>query len=657
MFLNNKVAGFLLLAITFTHPSVAISGLLAVLFTIIFAELIEFDDSYLAQGFYIYNSLLVGMGIGFIFSPSVMSVALIALASAFTFMFAFMLNRLFAVYSIPILSLPFSIITVFIYLASFKYATLLTPIVEKESLFTIELPLIISGFLTSLGTIFFLPSTLAGLLILLLILYFSRIVFLMAMTGYYFGILIHSYLINSYTQALYDPYAFNYILVAIALCGVFLLPTLKNFFLALIGVAISVLITDAISILFNHYAIPVFTFPFNITVITFIFTLSITQYKGFNRMIKATPEYSLSNYLSRLYRFGKTPIKISLPFTGEWLVYQSFNDVWTHQGKYKHAYDFTKLKDGKSYENEGLIPSDYHAFGESIVSPVNGYVVDARHDLIDNMIGEIDRINNWGNYIIIKSDLGFYVEISHIMQYSLNVKVGDYLQEGTIIAKCGNSGYSPEPHIHIQAQELPYLGSFTMEFYFSEYIKNSELIFNSIPKKNALISSVISDISISSRLHFILDDTFEYRVFKDEEEQDSTVFKVKMNDYGQFFLEDEESNHLYFYNDRKQFYFYNYKGKESHLKWLFKIAPRIPFINSMELSFRDSLPVYVVKTPWKTLLIELLSTINPKFYKQEFLYHFDGKCISSTQGEVCLETNNKALTSIKYQNIELRRKI
>ncbi|MDF1878927.1 urea transporter [Sulfurimonas sp. SAG-AH-194-C20] len=657
LFLNNKYVGALLLLITFTNPSVAISGLFGVLFTILFAELIEFKESYLAQGFYIYNSLLVGMGIGFLFSPSLISTALIAMASAFTFMLSFMLNRLFSVYKIPILSLPFSIVTMFIYLASLKYSNLLSTLLNNATTFDIQLPLIISGFLKSFGTIFFLPSNIAGAMILLLVLYFSRILFVMAVSGYYFGITIHSYLIGSFEQALYDPYAFNYILVAIALCGVFLLPTWKNYILALIGVAISVMLTDAISILFSYYSIPVFTLPFNITVIVFIFILSMTYYKEFNLEIKSTPEYSLSNYLSRIFRFGKTHVRLSLPFSGEWSVYQAFDDSWTHKGEYKYAYDFVKLKEGRTYENEGLYASDYHAFGESILSPVSGYVVAARHDLIDNIIGEVDRINNWGNYIIIKSDSGFFVEISHLMQYSLTLKVGDYVESNAIVAKCGNSGYSPEPHIHIQAQYLGVLGGFTQEFCFSEYIQKKRLFFNTVPQKRELVYAVIKDRSISSRLHFILDDSFEYEVYLDEKYIENVVFSVRMNTYSQFYLEDVLGNELYFYNDAKQFYFYSYKGGESHLRWLFKLAPRIPFVSSGTINFVDYLPVYLLKGKLESAFIEFLSTINQNVYKQETEYHFDGKCISSSYGEVYLESTNKALTLISYNQTQLRRKL
>ena len=655
LFLNNKFAGLFLLFITFINPSIAISGIVAIIFTIIFASVIDLKETYLSQGFYIYNSLLVGMGIGFIFEPTIISIILIGIASALTFLLSFMLNKLFSVYKIPILSLPFSIVTMFLYLASLKYSGLLSSLVNNATIYDISLPLIISGFLKSFGTIFFLPNNIAGILMISLVLYFSRIIVIMALSGYYFGVFIHSFLIGSFEQALYDPYAFNYILVAIALCGVFLLPTIKNYFLALIGVAISVVLTDAIGMLFQFYAIPVFTIPFNITVITFIFVLSIIYYKEFNTNIKETPEKSLSNYLSTIFRFGKTNIKISLPFAGEWSVYQEFNDEWTHKGEFKYAYDFVKIKDEKTYKNEGLYKEDYYAFGESILSPVSGYVVDFRHDLIDNTIGEVDRVNNWGNYIIIKSDLGFFVEISHLMQYSISVNIGEYVKLNSIIAKCGNSGYSPEPHIHIQVQELGFLGSFTKEFIFSEYINDKELILNQVPNKQESITSVMSDRSISSRLLFILDDKFKYKVYTNNKFIKEIKFIVKMNESGEFYFCDEKNNRLYFYNDLTQFYFYNYIGSDSHLKQLFILAPRIPFISSKKIEFIDYLPVNLLRSKFKNSYIELISTINKEFYKIQSKYSFDGETINSEFGEVSLEAFHKGFTNIKYNHIELRR--
>jgi len=650
IFLNNEIAGAILFALSFLIPSVGISGLFAVFITIIFAELLTLREEVLENGFYLYNSLLVGMGIGYIFSPTYLSFFLIFILSSFTFLLSFVLYKLFLAYKIPILSLPFSIVTIIAYLASLKYSHLYSNLINSHIAYDIHIYSLIDPFFKSLGTIFFLPNVLAGLVISLIILYFSRITFFMGILSFYLGIFIHSLLVSSFSQALNDPYAFNYILVGVALGGIFLLPTLKNYILAFLGVIMSVVIVDAMNVFFNYYAIPVFTIPFNIIVMMFIFVLSSIYYKEFNYNIKKTPEKSLSYYLSNIFRFGKD-IKIALPFGGKWNVYQAFNGEWTHKGKWKYAYDFVIKKDGKSYKNEGLYPSDYYCFGESVLSPVNGYVVALRDDLSDNIIGEIDRINNWGNYIIIKNDAGYFVEISHLMQYSINIKVGDYVHQGQIIAKCGNSGYSPEPHIHIQLQKFAILGSETLPFIFSEYIKENKLFYNSLPKKDETIKSLIVDKSMQLRFNFILDDVYKYINEKDEEIE----FKVNMNSFGEFYFVDKNSNKLYFYSTPSLFYFYNYEGDNSYLKELFKLAPKIPFINAKNIKYSDILPIYLLHNKIKSSLIEFMSAFKPYIYKKEFSYNFDNLILSSQFGIIKLDMHKKGFTQIQTKNFILRR--
>jgi murein DD-endopeptidase MepM/ murein hydrolase activator NlpD len=241
------------------------------------------------------------------------------------------------------------------------------------------------------------------------------------------------------------------------------------------------------------------------------------------------------------------------------------------------------------------------------------------------------------------------------MQNSILVNVGDYIQANTSIAKCGNSGYSPVPHIHIQVQEFGLIGSFTKKFIFSEYRKGEKLLLNTLPKKDEIIHAIINDRGISSRFLFILDDTFKYEVYKDETLIDKIEFKVKMNELSEFYLRDKDNNKLYFYNDLKQFYFYNYTGNNSYLKQLFILVPRIPFINNQKISFKDYLPVYLLTTKLQSIYIELISTLRKEFYKQTKEYCFDGNTISSEFGEVSIEPQHKGFAKIEYDNIKLRR--
>jgi len=649
LFLRDVKAGFLLFLLSFLLPSVGVLGIVAILATVLFAEFINVRDEYLKYGFYLYNSLLVGMGVGYFFDVTVVTVLLTVMLSILTFLISFSINKVFVKYSLPLLSLPFAIVSMIFYLASLKYTGLLSNILYRQPLFEIRLPF--EAFFKSMGTIFFLPFSIAGLVISVIILFYSRILFLLAFTGFWIGVLFHSFFVP-FPQALNSPYNFNYLLISMALGGVFLIPNLKNFFLAFLAVFLSIVFIDAMEVFFNIYALPVYTLPFNIITLLFVMILFSLGYSYFNYNIKETPEKSLIYFLSTLYRFGGSDIKINLPFTGEWCVYQGFDDEWTHKGSWKYAYDFVIKKNSKTYANDGLFLEDYYAFGKPVISPVNGYVVALRDDLPDNFIGNVDRKHNWGNYIIIKSNFGYFVEISHLMQHSLNVKIGDYVKVGDIIAKCGNSGYSPEPHIHIQVQKFGVLGSETLPFKFIDFIKDDKLYFYELPKKNEIIESTLADKSMKLRLTFILDDKFKYEM-SDNDKTKTVEFTVKMNEKGEFYFFDGE-NRLYFYNDEKLFYFYEYEGGESVLKELFKVAPKIPLVNK-NIEYIDVLPPQFKYGLIKKSMIELVLPFIPNLFAQKTVYKKETLSIMSEYGEVVFSFYEKGFDKIKTQKFELRR--
>jgi len=649
LFLRDVKAGAVLFLLSFLLPSVGILGIVAIVVTVLFAEMINLRDEYLKYGFYLYNSLLVGMGVGYYFNVTPVTVLLTVILAILTFLISFSLNRVFVKYSLPLLSLPFAFVSMIFYLASLKYTGLLSNIINRHTMFDVSVPL--SAFFKSMGTVFFLPNAFAGIVISLIILYYSRILFLLGFAGFWAGVFFHSLFIP-FDQSLNSFYNFNFILIAMALGGVFLIPYSKNFLLALLAVILSAVLIDAMEVFFNIYMLPVYTLPFNMVTLLFIMLLYSVGYKYFNYSIKETPEKSLLSFLSATFRFGGNDIKINLPFTGVWTVYQAFDGEWTHKGNWKYAYDFVIEKNGKTYQNEGLFLEDYYAFGKPVTAPVNGYVVALRSDLPDNFIGEVDRFNNWGNYIIIKSDYGYFVEISHLMQNSVNVKVGDYVKVGDIIAKCGNSGYSPQPHIHIQVQKYGVLGSETIPFKFVDYIKGNKLYYYALPKKGEAVEATTVDKAMKLRMSFILDDTFTYKVVQKNSEEEVT-FKVKMNDKGEFYLCDSQ-NRLYFYTDEKLFYFYDYQGGDSYLKEIFKLMPKVPLINK-EVEYEDILPPQFKFGLFKQIIIDLILPFNFELFAKKTRYVKRQLNISSEYGEVWFSFYEKGFSRIKTDKIELRR--
>ena len=55
---------------------------------------------------------------------------------------------------------------------------------------------------------------------------------------------------------------------------------------------------------------------------------------------------------------------------------------------------------------------------------------------------------------------------------------------------CGNSGYSPQPHIHIQVQATEEIGSQTIPFSFFGYTISGKFYANNLPEENEIIESL-----------------------------------------------------------------------------------------------------------------------------------------------------------------------
>jgi len=112
--------------------------------------------------------------------------------------------------------------------------------------------------------------------------------------------------------------------------------------------------------------------------------------------------------------------------------------------------------EGKSNTENKKISASYYCYGKSIIAPADGVVVNLNNKHNDSRVdGKKVYCDAWdirGNFIVIKHNDKEYSAIAHIMQNSFMVNIGDKVRQGEIIAKCGNSGNTSEPHIHFQLQ-------------------------------------------------------------------------------------------------------------------------------------------------------------------------------------------------------------
>ena len=90
---------------------------------------------------------------------------------------------------------------------------------------------------------------------------------------------------------------------------------------------------------------------------------------------------------------------------------------------------------GQWYIHKGMDFSTYRS-GDPIIATANGQVVTISYD------------SGLGNYVIVKHKHGFYTRYAHMSQ-SL-VTIGQFVSQGDVIGRIGNTGISTGPHLHYE---------------------------------------------------------------------------------------------------------------------------------------------------------------------------------------------------------------
>jgi murein DD-endopeptidase MepM/ murein hydrolase activator NlpD len=149
-----------------------------------------------------------------------------------------------------------------------------------------------------------------------------------------------------------------------------------------------------------------------------------------------------------------------------------------------------------------MIAQDYYCYNKPVFAPADGYVETIIDNIDDNEIGQVNTINNWGNSIVIRHLNGLYTQISHLRKGTFKVSKGEFVKKGDILANCGNSGRSPEPHLHFQVQTLPNVGAKTLDYPFAYYYRQNEntdlLMQFKKPEKGDIVSPVSTNNFIFS---------------------------------------------------------------------------------------------------------------------------------------------------------------
>ena len=597
-FSNRKWFGAAILIASFASPFIGLMALLGVLISNLAAFILKFDTEKIRSGFYGFNGILFGASTAFYFELNNLLLLLIPIFIIITFLISAVLeHHLETAFNLPGLSLPF-IISVYIFVIFLTNYNHITPNIHQYgvdssiSSFTYYANI----YLKSLSLIIFQPDITAGIIIIIAILIFSRVLFVLSIVSFVLNVLLLKFILPNHFDNLLILSSFNSILTAFALGGSLIIPSRKSFLLVIISSLMVVIFTGFFSRLLSGSLLPLLVLPFNFIVLGTIYSLKFRKDQTDLVLLYFKPGSPEDNYYyhqKRKARFENFKYLFpELPFFGEWKVSQGFNGEHTHKNDWKYAWDFMVVdKNGSQFSNEGLNLEDYYCFGLPVISSLDGEVVRIVSSVRDNEPGEVNLQQNFGNTVIISHQYGLFSSISHLKSDSIKVKEGDKIKKGDMIGSCGNSGRSPYPHIHFQFQLNDKIGDKTHLFPISHFIDkesgNTFLQTFSYPKENSTVQNIDVHNTIKDAFNFKLGDkiTFEYQV---DGKAQTESWEVKVDIYNQLFIESSKNAMAEIYLTDKVFYITSYVGEKNTALYYFHLAAaQVPLCFQEELYWED----------------------------------------------------------------------
>ncbi len=641
-FSNRKVLAALILLVTFFNPYTGAAGFAATIIAAATAWFIGFSREQVKSGLYTYSGLLMGLGMGTFYEFSPGFWILLFIASVLSVLLSAALIAKLGKSNLPALSLAF-ILTLWVVILSSRefaaigltqrniywlnemYATggndLIRLVQWMENL---QMPAALSGFFRSLSAIIFQSNIAAGIVLTIGLFLFSRIALTLMVAGYTIAILFIQ-LMDGYAGSVnYYNLGTNFMLVSVALGGFYIIPSVRSYLWSLITVPVSYILVIALWKITYTWGLPVFSLPFCITVILFIYVLQLRKSGG--KMVLTpvqyySPEENLYRYLNSRDRiYTRFYFPLILPFNGEWTVSQGYEGKQTHKGDWSKALDFViRDKEGKTWQGAGTRPEDFYCYNKPVLSPADAVVEEVIPYVEDNPVGGNNTRQNWGNTIVLKHAEGLYTKLSHLRKGSIKVVKGEYVKKGMLLAACGNSGRSPEPHLHFQVQATPYIGSRTLAYPFASYVLHDTTDIRlpetfTTPKEAA----IVSNIQISPSLLQAFDFKPGLRIRAKSTAHREEEWEVMVSAYNEtYFYAAAPGAYAYFVNDGSLFYFTNFYGSRNSLLYLFYLSAykvllsadkRIPvtdtypqglFGNRITRWLQDFIAPFYLYTNWK----------------------------------------------------------
>ncbi|MBY0546524.1 MAG: urea transporter [Candidatus Obscuribacterales bacterium] len=566
--LNQPLSKALILFCALLQPSSGLLGLLGGLGVLLAHRLLQFQAE--NERIEIVNGILFGMLVGSLYAPSALSAILTLAGALLVSLTGAFLADILRQARLPLLGLPYAIVSFMILPVA---AWLNVPLAPLAQIYTLPLPLFLTSLLNPLGAIYFNGTPLGGLLVLTGFAVSSRYLALIAIAASFISYVYLSVLGISTSSTLFLIAQMNGVLTACVIGSLYAVPGRRSVIVALMAALITCTVALCLARLLWVFSLPALALPF--VLVTYCCLVVFTARRGrtwacFWLSSPSLPETSLERILvAKVRGIDSGSIALRAPFAGSWQVYQGFEGDHTHRGQWRYALDFFQVQRERSFVDSGASLQDFHCFGKPVVSPAFGTVVSCRADLPDNRPGDVDTTNNWGNFILIRLDCGLYVMLAHLQRNSVRVQVNHRVHPGMMLAAVGNSGRSPQPHLHMHVQEDAVPGSVTVPFHLTAVLtqRGEDFVYalSAVPGEKDNLVVPTNNIALKRALRLTVGTRFDFDLVVGGSAPVGRSVEVKLDIYGQFRLETDSGASMGFTLNDDFLAVYNRVGPKDEL--------------------------------------------------------------------------------------------
>jgi murein DD-endopeptidase MepM/ murein hydrolase activator NlpD len=202
--------------------------------------------------------------------------------------------------------------------------------------------------------------------------------------------------------------------------------------------------------------------------------------------IPEPPKDSYAGYIDKT--------KLRLPFDGTWMVSQGgrriFDNAFMATEEDHYGLSFAYMKDGRVFNNDGKQNEDYYCFGQPVLAPAAGTVVQAVGNLPDHPPGQGTETISRGNYLVINHGNSEFSLLPYLKSGSLKARNGQRVKQGDPIAQCGNSGSSVVPHAEYRLQNtrgFPLPKNLPVQFV--DYLADGKLVASGEPMRGQVVQN------------------------------------------------------------------------------------------------------------------------------------------------------------------------